>query len=198
MSDRDAILDAVRRNAPADVQLPAIPTFAPQHGDTVEGFRTAVAEVGGTIIDVEPTDVAAAVATRYPDATVVASAAPDLMRGRFPLHATDDPHALHALEVLVCRGVVGVAENGAVWVPESRTIHRAAPFLTHHLVIVLDERDIVENMNEAYARLRVDDEAFGVFIAGPSKTADIEQVLVIGAHGPRSLTVLLQRNLARQ
>jgi L-lactate utilization protein LutB len=95
------------------------------------------------------------------------------------------------IEVLVCQGVVGVAENGAVWLPESRVVHRAAPFLTQHLVIVLDKGAIVGTMQEAYARTRVDQEAFGVFVAGPSKTADIEQILVIGAHGPRSLTVLL-------
>ncbi|OGU07057.1 MAG: hypothetical protein A2W29_11600 [Gemmatimonadetes bacterium RBG_16_66_8] len=113
------------------------------------------------------------------------------MAGPFPLRQPDDPHALAALEVLVCQGVVGVAENGAVWLPQSRVVHRAAPFLTQHLVIVLDSGAIVGNMHEAYARIRVDEEAFGVFVAGPSKTADIEQILVIGAHGPRSLTVLL-------
>jgi L-lactate dehydrogenase complex protein LldG len=113
------------------------------------------------------------------------------MAGSFPLRQTDDPHELAALEVLVCKGVVGVAENGAVWLPQSRVVHRAAPFLTQHLVIVLDSDAIVRDMHEAYARIRVDEEAFGVFVAGPSKTADIEQILVIGAHGPRSLTVLL-------
>lgn len=191
MSDRDAILAAVRRNLPPEVSLPRLPDFAPRADDLVEGFRAAIAEVGGTMVDVEAGGVAATVAARFPEVTRVASAVPELMAGPFPLQPTDDPHDLAALEVLVCKGVVGVAENGAVWLPQSRVVHRAAPFLTQHLVVVLDRDAIVGTMHEAYARIRVDDEAFGVFVAGPSKTADIEQILVIGAHGPRSLTVLL-------
>jgi L-lactate dehydrogenase complex protein LldG len=93
--------------------------------------------------------------------------------------------------VLVCEGKWGVAENGAIWLPESALGHRAAPFITQHLVVVLDVQQIVWNMHEAYSRVQVDAEGFGVFVAGPSKTADIEQALVIGAHGPRSLTVFL-------
>jgi L-lactate dehydrogenase complex protein LldG len=191
MSDRDTMLAAVRRNKPPGAPLPPVPDFEPRTDDLVERFRAAVAEVGGALVDVEPDGVAAAVVTRFPEATHVASAVPALMAGSFPLRQTDDPHHLAALEVLVCRGVVGVAENGAVWLPQSRVVHRAAPFLTQHLVIVLDSDAIVRDMHEAYARIRVDEEAFGVFVAGPSKTADIEQILVIGAHGPRSLTVLL-------
>jgi L-lactate dehydrogenase complex protein LldG len=191
MSDRDAMLAAVRLNQPPDVPLPSLPDLASRADDLVERFRAAIAEVGGTLVEVEPDGVARAVVARYPEATHVASAVPELMAGSFPLRPTDDPHSLAALEVLVCRGVVGVAENGAVWLPESRVVHRAAPFLTQHLVIVLDKGAIVGDLHQAYARIRVDQEAFGVFVAGPSKTADIEQILVIGAHGPRSLTVLL-------
>ena len=97
----------------------------------------------------------------------------------------------------MCSATLGVAENGAVWLAESQLVHRAAPFLTQHLAILLDRGQIVWNMHQAYTRLQVDAEAFGVFIAGPSKTADIEQALVIGAHGPRSLTVMLVELLPR-
>ena len=100
-------------------------------------------------------------------------------------------HTLAGLDVLVCPGELGVAENGAVWLGESGMGPRAAPFLTQHLVLVLDRSVIVPDMHAAYDTLDVAREGYGVFVAGPSKTADIEQALVIGAHGPRSLTVLL-------
>jgi L-lactate dehydrogenase complex protein LldG len=91
----------------------------------------------------------------------------------------------------VCPGTFGVAENGAVWIADSVVPEPALLFLTQHLVLMLDRRQIVSNMHEAYERLSFDERSYGTFISGPSKTADIEQSLVIGAHGPRSVTVLL-------
>jgi L-lactate dehydrogenase complex protein LldG len=84
-----------------------------------------------------------------------------------------------------------VAENGAVWVDEADLVHRALPFVAQHLAIVLPKREIVADMHAAYRRLPRPLPGYGVFISGPSKTADIEQALVVGAQGPRSLVVFL-------
>jgi L-lactate dehydrogenase complex protein LldG len=46
-------------------------------------------------------------------------------------------------------------------------------------------------MHEAYRRIKFNDYGYGTFISGPSKTADIAQVLVMGAQAARSATVLL-------
>ncbi|MBK6949528.1 MAG: LUD domain-containing protein [Haliscomenobacter sp.] len=86
----------------------------------------------------------------------------------------------------------GVAENGAVWVSEKDSLFRVLPFIAQHLIVVLAKDRIVSNMHEAYQRVQIDETGFGVFIAGPSKTADIEQALVIGAQGARSFTVVLE------
>lgn len=191
MSSRDVILEALRRNRPPPEPLPEVERFDRPDGDLAARFAEMVREIGGQAEEVAPEDVAAAVAARYGEARTVASAAPDRVAGTVPLAGISDPHELHTVDLLVCEGTLGVAENGAVWLAESQMEHRAAPFLAQHLALVLERHRIVWNMHEAYARLRVDAEGFGAFIAGPSKTADIEQSLVIGAHGPRSLTVFL-------
>ena len=98
---------------------------------------------------------------------------------------------LAAVTVAVMRGGPAVIENGAVWVDEREMGHRALPYACEHLVLLVREADLVETMHEAYARITPSGR-FGCFIAGPSKTADIEQSLVIGAQGPRSLVVVLR------
>jgi L-lactate dehydrogenase complex protein LldG len=104
---------------------------------------------------------------------------------------TTDVRVMASVQLFVCEATLGVAENGAVWLPLSRLGSRAAFFLAEHTVVVLNRSTLVEDMHEAYARIDVAAEVFGAFVAGPSKTADIEQSLVIGAHGPKSLTILL-------
>lgn len=110
-------------------------------------------------------------------------------------HATGDPHTLEDVDLAILPVHFGVAENGACWITESQMIERALPFITQHLALVLHRQDIVADMHQAYDRIAALDAAnpyhFATFIAGPSKTADIEQSLVLGAHGPRSLTVFL-------
>jgi L-lactate dehydrogenase complex protein LldG len=102
------------------------------------------------------------------------------------------PHELNDLEVAIVQGQFGVAENGAIWLTDENLGLRALPFIAEHLVIVLDSNFLVSHMHEAYQWIGEQHSGFGLFLAGPSKTADIEQSLVIGAHGAKSLRVLFK------
>ena len=94
-------------------------------------------------------------------------------------------------DFFLASGEFAVAENGAVWVTDAGLTQRVLYFVVQHLALVVPARQVLHNMHEAYDRLAFDQPGFGLFLSGPSKTADIEQSLVIGAHGPRSLTVFL-------
>jgi L-lactate dehydrogenase complex protein LldG len=98
---------------------------------------------------------------------------------------------LYNVDIALIRGGVAVAENGAIWVPEKNMGNRVLPFSCKQLIIIIEEKHIVHNMHEAYELINIEDDGYGVFIAGPSKTADIEQSLVIGAHGPINFLAII-------
>ena len=104
----------------------------------------------------------------------------------------EDAHNLENVELAIIPAHFGVAENGAVWVTETLIKYRVLPFIAQQLAVVLDKQNIVANMHQAYDRIASTDYDFGVFIAGPSKTADIEQSLVLGAHGPKGMIVFIK------
>lgn len=191
MSSRHDILQAIRQNRPPPEPIPEVPVFTSPPADLAGAFVQALEAVGGRVLEAGAEEPEAAIAAAFPGLERVASMVPDVP-GSVSLANVDDPHALATLDLFVCRGTLGVAENGAVWIPESHLGHRAALFLAEHVALLLDRRALVADLHQAYARLRTDAEPFGVFVSGPSKTADIEQALVIGAHGPRSLTILLR------
>ena len=103
----------------------------------------------------------------------------------------EKPQDLNDVDLAIVDGQFGVAENGAIWVTVEQMKHRSVLFLSQHLVVLLSKENLAATMHHAYEKLQLPMAGFGVFLAGPSKTADIEQSLVIGAHGARSLSVFL-------
>jgi len=183
MSAREEILSRIKSNKPKEVSLDDLPAF---NGDaSVDAFRNSLEVVSGQSQEVLHQDIEKTIKSLFPTATRIASS---VFQGTETINEHSDSATLERIEVAVLYGEFGVAENGAVWVPETNMLNRALPFITQHLVLVVKKEDIVTNMHEAYGRCKAG--SYGAFITGPSKTADIEQSLVIGAHGARSLRVL--------
>lgn len=193
MDSRRLVLDRLRAAAAPDVELPEFSLGPAAPEDPQRAFSDAVAAVGGTCVPVSTGGLEGEVAAlgEKLGARLVCVVAPSAGEGNVRLASLTDPHQMEGIDLAVIPGVFGVAENGAVWVDTRSWAHRGIFVVAQHLAIVLPATEIVADMHEAYRRIRIDSPGFQLFIAGPSKTADIEQSLVIGAHGPRSCTVFL-------
>jgi L-lactate dehydrogenase complex protein LldG len=174
--------------------LPEAPD-AITYADPERQFAETFSSVGGKFVRVTSLaeiDAELGKFEVYTRARKIASLIAGIGKPNVDLVALKDPHELEGLDVAIIAGEFGVAENGAVWVPEaSLGPHRAIFVLAEHLVLVVPADQIVHNMHQAYDRIRFEGLDFGTFISGPSKTADIEQALVIGAHGARSCALFL-------
>ncbi len=194
MTARQEILEKVRQRLPKGPVPEAPPerwTVYPQPNCQFAAVLTAV---GGRCVEAADADAANAdllALPAYISAVKRVSCVPGVGTSNLDLAAIADPHALAEVEFAVLPGELAVAENGAVWVSTDSVLERTLFFLSQHLALVVPAGHVVSNLHEAYRRLDVARRRFGAFISGPSKTADIEQSLVIGAHGARSLTVYL-------
>ena len=187
MSSRDKILSAIAANQPELVDLPTIDiSTVISYEDNFKQFKTVLEGIGGKVELIQ-------------DISVVNNLFnAEKSSGKLIINTLDETDKkvvqltsfeLEELEKVCIKGTLGVAENGSVWVYESQMVNRLLPFICQNLVIVINKSDIVPTMHHAYQKIDIAKEGFGVFIAGPSKTADIEQSLVIGAHGARTATV---------
>jgi L-lactate dehydrogenase complex protein LldG len=191
-ASRNAILQSLRTHDVQDIGLPDLDQPWTQYDNPVEQFIEAVKTVGGTglrVRDVEELNAALQDLPVFSQANKIASCVDGVRGANVDLTSLADPHEAEDIDFLVAAGDFGVAENGAVWVTGQSTPYRVLYFITQHLALVVQADQIVNNLHEAYARLAFQESGFGLFLSGPSKTADIEQSLVIGAHGARSLTV---------
>ncbi len=192
MSNKEEILKRYRDNVRERYDMPDLSDIrAITYPDPLVQFITMSQNVGGKVIEVkEGQDINDIIKEVYPDAKEIASNLPEVTIATRNPDTVEDARQLNGTDVGIIRGVFGVAENGCIWIPQQMK-EKAVCFISENLVILLPKSQIVNNMHEAYRRVEFNDYGYGTFISGPSKTADIAQVLVMGAQAARSVTVLL-------
>ena len=187
---KEELLNKLRRNVVRQFDMPSKPVDGIVYSDVTNQFVEMSKTVGAKVLEVKSSDDSNSVIREaHPNAKIFASSIhgieadlnPDTIASAADLNGTD---------VGIIQGELGVAENGCVWIPQTMK-ERAVCFISEELVILLDKDNIVSNMHEAYKRIQMPHYGYGVFISGPSKTADIEQALVMGAQAARGVTVIL-------
>lgn len=187
---KEELLNKLRRNVVRQFDMPSKPVDGIVYSDVTNQFVEMSKTVGAKVLEVKSSDdLNSVIRKAYPNAKIFASSIngieadlnPDTIASAADLNGTD---------VGIIQGELGVAENGCVWIPQTMK-ERAVCFISEELVILLDKNNIVSNMHEAYKRIQMPHYGYGVFISGPSKTADIEQALVMGAQAARGVTVIL-------
>ena len=194
MSNKEDILKKYRSNIHERFEMPDLSDITPiTYKEPLSQFIEMSKNVGGNIIEVkENQDINALVKELYPDAKEIASNLSEITIATRNPDTIENAQALNGTDVGIIRGMFGVAENGCIWIPQQMK-EKAVCFISENIVILLRKSQIVNKMHEAYKQIAFDSkyDGYGTFISGPSKTADIAQVLVMGAQAARSVTILL-------
>ena len=192
MASKEDILKKYRANVRQQFDMPDLSDIkATTYPEPLVQFVKMSEMVGGQVIEVDPgRDISTLIKGLYPDAKEIASNLPEVTIATRNPDTVGRARDLNGTDVGIIRGMFGVAENGCIWIPQQMK-EKAVCFISENLVILLPKSQIVNNMHEAYKRIEFNDYGYGTFISGPSKTADIAQVLVMGAQAARSVTILL-------
>lgn len=191
--NKEDLLAKIRANIHTTYDMPSFDDMkGVQYADPLKQFVEMSKTVGGKVVELEKgQDINEVIKTCYPDAKVIASNLPEVTIANRNPDTVAEANDLNGTDVGVVRGVFGVAENGCIWIPQTMK-QKAVCFISEYLVIMLDRKQIVNNMHEAYQRVEFNSYGYGCFISGPSKTADIAQALVMGAQAARGVTVVLE------
>lgn len=193
MSSRDDILASIRANLPrVDRPLPFVPLFDDHPpASLVAAFKNSLGRMGGELLDAPASgDRLAPVRQKIANAKVVCSVVPEITGNR-DIAGVKASQDLADVDFAIVRASFAVAETGSVLLSDADLRVNAVAYLAQHLIVLLDPADIVVNLHHAYRRPEFRDRHYASFHTGPSATADIEGVLIHGAQGVRSLSVLL-------
>ncbi|MES1223219.1 MAG: LUD domain-containing protein [Bacteroidota bacterium] len=192
MNSRAKILLALRHAQPGYIPLPQLKRYKQGFTCLKEQFISILKSIGSQVYEAETEiGVIDIVKRDFKDAQRIIGMPTLFDQTIQKMQTGAAPHSLSDVDVAIIKAHLGVAENGAVWITEDITGERILPFICQHLAVIINSKDIVACMHDAYDKIGGVGYGFGVFIAGPSKTADIEQSLVLGAHGPRTMTVFI-------
>jgi L-lactate dehydrogenase complex protein LldG len=194
MTTREQILEAVLKNQPESMPLPDISMFGGEYEGAVQKYIDIFKTIGGSAYLLDDLEaVKGMVSEQFDTSKRIVTTLPEMQDIAALILPSVDPHLYEDVELAIIRGHFSVAENGAVWLTEEVMGQRIIPYICQHLAVVLTAGSIVPTLHEAYERIGAGEYGFGGFIGGPSKTADIEQALVLGAHGPLTMTVYIIR-----
>lgn len=197
MSSKEELLNRLRSNVRETYDMPDLGFEKTVFADPVVEFKKQLTTAAGArwIEMKEGDDVNMKVREAYPDAVLICSSVAGVQASLNPDEVTAAAD-LEGTDVGVVEGGVSCAENACIWVPMNM-VQKAVCFMAERLIIIIDEKNIVNNMHEAYAALEAMGQTshygFGCFISGASKTADIEQSLVYGAQAAKELTVIIRK-----
>ena len=182
---KDEIIRRIRKNKPTwDFQLPQVPHLTETGCDLANTFRKRLLVNGVEAEEINSiSQLPQKLKQQFPDASQIFSNIPEVS-STFNIRESSKPGDLKDLDLAVFEAELAVADNGAIWLSSNSLSIRAIPFITKYLAVLVKQESIVAKMHQAYMHIDPKSLAFGCFISGPSKTADIEQALVIGAHGP--------------
>jgi L-lactate dehydrogenase complex protein LldG len=190
MNTREEILNSVRQNQPTLRELPEVPMFHRKSESLTSLFEKSLKYMAGELVDLPPSDFAAYLRDKFPEAKIICSAVPEYVGNRKPGDYANWSDA-HEIDVTIVRSPLGVAETGSVLLSEKEFRVNTIGFLAHDIVILLDPRDIVENIHDAYDHPAFRDAPYAVLMTGPSGSADIEGETVHPAQGVMTFTVIL-------
>jgi len=199
MSSREKVLASIQKNQPLKVEMSVLNFASRASVDVKEQFIKTLTGIGGSVKEANDwKEVALQIKSAFPKPARIINTVSDLIP-EFEILITpaaqagtkSDPHDFSNVNVSIIQGEFGVAENGAIWLTDSNMGNQALPYISEHLILIIKRDQIVPTLHEAYERIGTSKYALGTFLAGPSKTADIEQSLVLGAHGSKSLIAFL-------
>ena len=193
MSSKEQILQKIKNSQPNIVaDLPNLNVLGSDQFEVLDTYKTVLKNIGGDFIEVANyNEIIDFLKHNYALERRIITTVPELSEVAVLDWKNEDPHLLQNVELTIIKAHFGVAENSALWVTDDLLGQRVAPFIAQYLAIIVNKNDIIPTMHQAYERIGNQEYGFGTFIAGPSKTADIEQSLVLGAHGARGLIVFL-------
>ena len=188
---KEDLFEKLKRNTHVHCDMPDMNMTGIVYDDPLAQFCEMVVAVGGKVAMLaDGEDVNEAIKRLYPDAKVFTSNLSEITIATLNPDTVAEAQDLNGTDVGILRGELGVAENACIWVPQTMK-EKAVMFISEELVLLLDRNKLVNNMHEAYTKIEMNDYGYGCFISGPSKTADIEQALVMGAQAARGVTVML-------
>ena len=194
MSARDVIMQRLKeKKSPQEgaYPLPPVVTLGDQDASS-ERFEASLALMGGKMLPLqEGEEIEQAIKRVFPEMRNLCTAVPEV-KGTLRIEELETHEQADTVDVMVVRAAFGVAETGGIFLSEVELKdHLADVHLAQHLVVLLSKDELVGNMHNAYQeRSEFRTAGYGVLMSGPSATADIQGVLIRGAQGVRSLSVI--------